>query len=102
MMKNIYEVIIGLSGDYGLASRGSNRNTKAGIRFAQGGKLIEKELTEGVHSLPIILELAKKLKISLPITQLTQAILDGRITLNEAKTRLVKFGTLGVADFKAS
>ena len=96
--KKVSDVLLGISGDYDLAFRGTTRNTKAGIEFSKKGKLPETQLTEGVKSLPILLGFAKKRKVKMPIIELTQAIFEGKISPKNAARKLTELGS-GISEY---
>jgi len=96
--EKVSDVLLGISGDYDLAFRGATRNAKAGIDFAKNKKLPESQLTEGVKSLPILLEFAKEKGVQMPIIELTQAILEGKISPKDAAKKLTELGS-GISDF---
>ncbi|MFH0776803.1 MAG: hypothetical protein V1936_04295 [Patescibacteria group bacterium] len=85
-------VSIGMSGDYQLALSGATRNAKAGIEFAQTGKLPENYLVEGVFSLPIILELAREKNIRMPIVEMLNEVLNNGVKPQKALEELIRFG----------
>ncbi|MCK5471599.1 hypothetical protein KAI54_00210 [Candidatus Gracilibacteria bacterium] len=86
------EIWKGISGDYALACSGDTRNTKAGINLVKKGKLLENELTEGVHSLPIVLKLAREKNVKMPIIEMLAQILEGNINIKKAVEQLTRFG----------
>ncbi|MCF7836335.1 hypothetical protein K9N08_00175 [Candidatus Gracilibacteria bacterium] len=96
--EKISDVLLGISGDYDLAFRGATRNAKAGIEFAKKGELPESQLTEGVKSLPILLEFAQKRSVKMPIAELTQAVFEGKIKPKQATKKLTELGS-GISEY---
>ncbi len=91
--EKISDVLLGISGDYDLAFRGATRNAKAGINFVDKKVLPESELTEGVKSLPILLEFAQEKNVKMPIAELTQIVFSKKITPKEAAKKLTELGS---------
>ena len=74
-----------------------SRNRHIGIQLAQGLSLdtILKQMdnvAEGTHTTAATLAIAKKHNVEMPITQVTHAILNGKLTPKEAATQLMDRG----------
>ena len=71
-----------------------SRNRHIGVQLAKGLSLdtILKQMdnvAEGTHTTAATLAIAKKHNVEMPITQVTHAILSGKLTAQEAATRLM-------------
>lgn len=86
------ETIMGLSGLGDLmltCSSSQSRNYSYGLALGRGEYLTNRPLAEGVATAPIAAELCRKHAISAPIIDATGALLDGKITIDEAVTALL-------------
>jgi glycerol-3-phosphate dehydrogenase (NAD(P)+) len=88
---------VGLSGlgDLLLTTTGElSRNRRVGIMLAKGKRLPEilselGQVAEGVETAPKIVELAKKYKIAMPISEAVNEILQEKLTVSEAIKQLL-------------
>ncbi|MEC6999927.1 NAD(P)H-dependent glycerol-3-phosphate dehydrogenase [Brucella abortus] len=83
------ETIMGLSGLGDLmltCSSSQSRNYSYGLALGRGEDLTSRPLAEGVATAPIAAELCRKHNISAPIIDAVGALLDGKITIDEAVT----------------
>ncbi|MBB5700571.1 glycerol-3-phosphate dehydrogenase (NAD(P)+) [Ochrobactrum daejeonense] len=86
------ETIMGLSGLGDLiltCSSPQSRNYSYGLALGRGEDLTNRPLAEGVATAPIAAELCRKHNISAPIIDAVGALLDGKITIDEAVTALL-------------
>jgi glycerol-3-phosphate dehydrogenase (NAD(P)+) len=88
---------MGLSGlgDLVLTATGDlSRNRRVGMLLAEGRTLAQAlaqlgHVAEGVPSAPMVLARARRAGVEMPITACVVALLDGRITVSEAVSRLM-------------
>jgi glycerol-3-phosphate dehydrogenase (NAD(P)+) len=91
------DTFMGLSGlgDLVLTATGDlSRNRKVGLRLAAGVPLAQVlaelgHVAEGVYSAPVVLQRAQHLGVEMPITQAVVAVLQGRLTPQQAIERLM-------------
>ena len=86
------ETLNGLSGLGDLfltCSSTLSRNFSYGIAIGEGRDLTGMKLAEGVHTVGIACEIARKHGIDVPICETAQAILSGRISVREAQAALM-------------
>ncbi|WP_188720396.1 NAD(P)H-dependent glycerol-3-phosphate dehydrogenase [Nitratireductor aestuarii] len=87
------ETIMGLSGLGDLmltCSSPQSRNYSYGMALGRGEDLTGRPLAEGVATAPIASELCRKLSVKAPIIDATAALLDGRISIDEAVEALLR------------
>ena len=87
------ETIMGLSGLGDLmltCSSPQSRNYSYGMALGRGENLTGRPLAEGVATAPIASELCRKLSVKAPIIDATAALLDGRISIDEAVEALLR------------
>lgn len=87
------ETIMGLSGLGDLmltCSSPQSRNYSYGIAVGNGENLTGRPLAEGVATAPIASELCHKLSVKAPIIDATAALLDGKISIDEAVKALLR------------
>lgn len=87
------ETIMGLSGLGDLmltCSSPQSRNYSYGLALGRGEDLSGRPLAEGVATAPIASELCERLSVKAPIIDATAALLDGKITIDEAVEALLR------------
>ncbi len=87
------ETIMGLSGLGDLmltCSSSQSRNYSYGLALGRGEDLTNRPLAEGVATAPIAADLCRRHNISAPIIDAVGGLLDGKITIDEAVTALLK------------
>ena len=81
------ETLAGLSGLGDLiltCSSPQSRNFSFGIALGRGEAPVRDKLTEGELTAPVLVELARKKNIDMPVANAVAAILGGALTINEA------------------
>jgi glycerol-3-phosphate dehydrogenase (NAD(P)+) len=76
------------------ATSDASRNRQVGLRLGRGEKLAEIEkalgsVAEGVHTTPIVCDLAEKYGVEMPITQQVSKLLKGEVTPVESIRALI-------------
>jgi glycerol-3-phosphate dehydrogenase (NAD(P)+) len=88
------ETLMGLSGLGDLiltCSTPQSRNFSLGVAIGRGDKVAPNasELVEGAFTAPILLELARRKNVDMPVAEAVNTVLDGRTDVGEAIGRLL-------------